>query len=99
MNIDIRSFVCAKQLQINEKNCDDFEVRFCCRENLTNGSLTTAIPTITLNSPSSFIAINTTEGTVSIESYLLRIKENLPMDNSELRKLNIKLSRTLSEID
>ena len=85
MNIDIRSFVCAKHLQINEKECDDFEVRFCCRENLTNVSLTTTISTTTLTSPSSFIAVSTTEGTFSIESYLLLIKKKLPNDISELR--------------
>ena len=99
MIIDIRSFVCAKQLQINEKECDDFEVRFCCRENLTNGSLTTTTPTITLTSPSSIMATSTTEGTFSIESYLLLINKKLPKDISELRKLNCKLSPTFSRID
>ena len=98
MKIDIRSFVCAKQLQINEKECDDFEVRFCCREKLTNGSLSTTIPTTTLTSPSSIMAISTTEGISSIESYLLLINEKIPKNISELRKLNCKLSRTFSEI-
>ena len=93
MKIDIRSFVCAKQLQINEKECDDFEVRFCCPENLTNDSLTTTIPTITLTSPSSIMAISTTE------SYMLLMNKKLPNDISELRKLNSKFSRTFSGID
>ena len=38
------SFICLKNLQDNQQNCDDFEIRFCCDKNLTektnlNGSV------------------------------------------------------------
>ena len=36
----ILSFICLKNLQDNQQNCDDFEIRFCCDENLKEKNVT-----------------------------------------------------------